>query len=76
MKAATSSPHFSWGMPMTATSPTFGMLEQELLQLARIDVLAAADDHVLQPAFHRAVTAGVHRAEIAGMQPAVGIDRG
>src|SRR4051794_16496431 len=54
----------------------FRMLEQELLQLARIDVLAAADDHVLQPTFHRAIATRVHRAEIAGVQPAIGIDCG
>ena len=47
------------------------MAEQKLLELAWIDVLAAADDHVLEAAFHRAIAARVHRAEIAGMQPAV-----
>ena len=61
---------------MTATSPTVGMLEQQLLELARIDVLAAADDHVLEPALDRAIAARVHRAEVAGMQPAVGVDGG
>src|SRR5437868_1457137 len=52
------------------------MAKQQLLELARVDVLAAADDHVLQPALDRAVAAAIHRAEIAGMQPALGIDGG
>jgi hypothetical protein len=46
MKAATSSPHFSWGTPMTDLADLW-MLEQQLFQFARVDILAAADDHVL-----------------------------
>ena len=53
-----------------------GVTKQQLFELARIDVFAAADDHVLQAALYRAIAARVHRAEIAGMQPAVAIDRG
>ena len=74
MNAATTSPHFSSGKPTTATSATAGWREQQFLDLARIDVLAAADDHVLEPALDRAVAALVHRAQIAGVQPAVGVD--
>ena len=52
------------------------MTKQQFLEFARIDVLAATDDHVLQATLDRAIAARVHRAEIAGMQPALGIDRG
>src|SRR5579883_219269 len=47
-----------------------GMAVQELLDLAGIDVLAAADDHVLQPADDVDVAFGIHRREVAGMHPA------
>ena len=36
------------GSPTTCTSAIFGMRVQKLLDLARIDVLAAANDHVLE----------------------------
>src|SRR5574337_62687 len=48
---------------------------QELLDLARVDVLAAADHHVLDAADDVDVALGVHRREIAGVQPAVLVDR-
>src|SRR4029077_11820361 len=47
---------------------------QELFDLARIDVLAAADDHVLDPADDVDVTVRVHRGQVAGVHPAGGID--
>lgn len=34
----------------------FGMCEQKLLDLSRVDVLSSSDDHVLQPSFDAAVT--------------------
>src|SRR4029453_8803626 len=37
-----------------------GMREQQLLDLARVDVLAAADDHVLDSPDDPAVAVGVH----------------
>ncbi|MNT30083.1 hypothetical protein D3C72_1658600 [compost metagenome] len=47
------------------------MAEQELLDLARVDVLAAADQHVLHAADDIAVAFFVDGGEVAGMHPAV-----
>ena len=52
-----------------------GMSEQHLFEFARVDVLTATDDHVLQAALDGEVAAFVHRTQIPGVQPAVGIDR-
>src|SRR3984893_19111697 len=48
---------------------------EKLLDLARIDVLAAADHHVLDPPDDVAVALGVYGREIAGLHPAGRIDR-
>ena len=48
---------------------------QDGFDLARVDVLAAADDHLLDPARDAAVAALVHGAEVAGVQPAARVDR-
>ena len=48
--------------------------EQDLFDLLGIDVLATPDDHVLQATFDRAVATVVHGGEIAGVEPAVGVD--
>ena len=58
--AFTVSPHSSSGMPKTPTSATAGMLGEHLLDLGRIDVHAAGDDHV--------------RLAIAEVDEAVGVD--
>ena len=50
------------------------MLGQARLDLRRCDVLAAALDHVLQASLDADVAALVHRREIAGVQPALGVD--
>src|SRR3984893_17791268 len=47
-----------------------GMAQQYLLDLARIDVAAAADDHVLRAVAQGQKAGFVKAAEIAGMQPA------
>src|SRR5215469_18493716 len=47
-----------------------GMLEQEVLHVAREDVEAAADDEVLLPVHHVQVAVGVEVADVAGMQQA------
>ncbi len=52
-----------------------GMAVEEFLDLARIDVLAAADDHVLDPPDDVAVALLVDGADVAGVHPAVGVDR-
>ena len=51
------------------------MAVEELLDLARIDVLAAADHHVLQAADDVDVALLVHGREIAGVHPARLVDR-
>ena len=45
------------------------------LDLDDRDVLAAADDHVLAAAADADVALGVHAREVAGVEPAVGVDR-
>src|SRR3954447_5801116 len=48
---------------------------QELLDLARVDVLAAADDHVLDAPDDLQVALVVHLREVAGVHPARAVDR-
>ena len=74
-QAQTSSPYFASGTPNTCTSCTLRVAQQVLLDLARIDVLAAADQHVLDAADDVAVALGVDRREVAGVHPAGGVDR-
>ena len=50
------------------------MRVQEVLDLARVDVLAAANDGVLGAALEAEVAVGVHDGEVAGVQPAFGVD--
>ena len=52
-----------------------GVGVEELLDLPRVHVLAAADDHVLDAADDVEVAVGVHHREVAGVHPAVGVDR-
>jgi hypothetical protein len=48
---------------------------EELLDLARVDVLAAADDHVLDAPDDVHVALVVHRREVARVHPARRVDR-
>ena len=48
-----------------------GLLEQQFLDLARIDVESAGDDQVAAPAFERDVAVGGALADVAGAEPAV-----
>lgn len=48
--------------------------EEELLQFARIDVLAAADDHVLAAPDDPHVAVVVHHRQVAGVHPARRVD--
>ncbi len=48
---------------------------EELLDLTRIDILAAANNHVFQPPDDVDVAIVIHRGQIAGMHPAGGVDR-
>ena len=65
----------SSGTPITCALRDRGMLEQHLLDLARVDVLAAADHHVLDAADDVDVAVRVHHAEVAGVHPAGRVDR-
>src|SRR5262249_6107911 len=47
----------------------------ELLYFARVDVLAAPDDHVFDPADDIEVTGIVHDGKITGVHPACRVDR-
>jgi hypothetical protein len=49
---------------------------QDLLDLARADALAAADDHVLDAADDAHAAVVVHHREVAGVHPAVLVDGG
>ena len=48
---------------------------QDALDLGRIDVEAGGEDHVLHPVDDREVAVLVHRRDVAGVQPAVRLDR-
>src|SRR5581483_3973646 len=52
-----------------------GMAEEELLDLAWIDILAAADHHVLDAPDDVEVTVLIHGGEVAGMHPSGAVDR-
>jgi hypothetical protein len=48
-----------------------GMLVEHLLDLPRVDVVAAADDQVLLPVHDVEVAAGVDPGQVTGVEPAV-----
>src|SRR5690606_12787529 len=52
----------------------FRMTIQELLDLARIEVLAAADHHALDAADDVAIALVVDDGEVAGVHPAIGVE--
>src|SRR5579872_1106326 len=45
--------------------------EEKLLDLARVDVLATADDHILGATGDFHIPMGIHGGQVAGMQPAI-----
>ncbi len=51
------------------------MTVQELLDLGRVDVLAAANDQLLAPADDSIIAVVAAAGQVAGMEPAVGVDR-
>ena len=61
-------------MPTTCTSADLRVRVEELLDLAGIDVFAAADDDVARAAGEVDAAVLVHDAEVAGVQPAVRVD--
>src|SRR6516164_2553900 len=60
--------------PDDRSSHDRGVCIENVLDLAGIDILAAADDHVLAPALNAAISALVETPQIAGVKPALGID--
>src|SRR5699024_11186724 len=52
-----------------------GVGVEELLDLARVNVLPAPDHHVLDPADDVEVAVGTHLGQITGVHPAVSVDR-
>src|SRR5207248_393288 len=54
--------------------PNLGMLEEGILDLGRIGVEAAHDEHVPLAVGDAEVAALVHDADVAGVQPALAID--
>ena len=58
-----------------AASAISGWFDEPLLDLDAVDVLAAADDHVLLAVGDEEEALVVEVADVAGVQPAVGIDR-
>src|SRR2546428_5061432 len=69
-KAATRSPNLSSASPATATLDA-GVARESLLDLDRMDVLAAADDHVVDAPGDVEVAVGVDVSHVAGEVPAV-----
>jgi hypothetical protein len=55
---------------MTAASAIASVAEQDLLDLARVDVVAAADDQVLLAVDDEQVAVVVAVGEVAGVEPA------
>src|SRR5258705_9029048 len=60
--------------PDDRSSHDGGVCIENVLDLAGIDILAAADDHVLAPASNAAISVLVETPQIAGVKPAFGID--
>ena len=52
-----------------------GMAARDRFDLGGIDVLAAADDHLLEASHDPDVAAGVARRQVAGVEPALAVDR-
>ena len=67
--ASTASPHLASGTPITATSLTGGCAPSTRLHLGRVDVLAAADDHVALAIHEVDVAVGVAPCHVAHRAP-------
>ena len=67
--AFTSSPSRSSGTPTTAARRDRRMRHEHVLDLARIHVEAAAQDHVLLAIDDRQIPVGVELADVAGPEP-------
>src|SRR6266700_3652731 len=51
------------------------MFRKAHLYLTRVDVLTSTDNHVLQATCDTQVTAFIHRAQVARMEPSIGFER-
>ena len=69
--ALTASPQRSSGTPITATSRTAGWTDRNVFDFNRIDVLTAADDHVLLAIDDEETLFIVEISDIAGVIPTV-----
>ena len=73
--ATIDSPQSGSGMPITADVGDAGMFEQRRLDLGRVDVGAAGDDHVLGAVGDEQVAVGVEVADVAEAEP-LALERG
>jgi len=74
--ATPASPHFGVGDAEDGGIVDRGMLQEEVLDFGGIDVEAAGDEHVLAAAIDVIEAFGVAVGEVAGVEPAVGVDGG
>ena len=51
------------------------MAEDRILDLCRIDIFTAGDDHVLDPVLDVEIAIFIHHRRVAGVEPAIGVDR-
>ena len=70
--AVTASTHLSSGRPITAHSRHRRVAQQRVLDLARIDVVAAADDHVRGTVLQVEEAVRVEHAHVARAYPPIG----
>jgi hypothetical protein len=70
--ATTASPKSGCGTPTTADFGHAGHVVDAGFDLGRVDVVAAADDQVLAAADDGDIAVGIHAADVAGLEPAIG----
>ena len=75
-KALGTSPASSSGRPTTAASATAGCCDEHRLELGRRHLVALVLDELLDAVDEHDVAVVVGAADVAGVQPAVGVDRG
>ncbi len=73
-KAIGTSPHFSSPVPNDGDFGNGRMIEQFLFDLRRIDVDAAADDHVFAAACNIEEPVFVTSRQVAGVEPSFGVE--
>ena len=69
------SPASSSGIAITAASATCGMGQQHRLELGGRDLVALVLDQLLEPVDDLRAAVGVDGADVAGVEPALGVDR-